>query len=393
MTEYNARSDVPSYSNATGIKNEPEDRWKSTLGQVRFLKNRTEDLDRKLLELQKLLGKMQVKLSVDTSNVYSAFGDLVWKSKDIAGEARIVAEDFRINVINLLKADGISAEVKVSELEKWEKSIEAKIDNAKLLPEQFTKLSTGLKNSTSHLRTSDKDKDKKEKDSSSANEAGLESPVDSTNDKPRPNGFISRVRANTRWKSTGPKSSDSSGQVPQVPVEHASSANVTSTPTGPIVQSVNQGAQRQVDNNQSRREGLPNTLKHILPGLGEAANITPLTDNSSSIQMNDDISSPFSQEPTDMKDSKGKGGTRDRMQAIFNKNTKLSNSVNDVEQAFKPVIRDMFALYEFYQQMRIGVLELRAAMANKTNLQGRLERLESQLRESAQVLEDYQKSV
>lgn len=52
-----------------------------------------------------------------------------------------------------------------------------------------------------------------------------------------------------------------------------------------------------------------------------------------------------------MKDSKGKGGTRDRMQAIFNKNTKLSNSVNDVEQAFKPVIRDMFALYEFYQQV------------------------------------------
>lgn len=57
--------------------------------------------------------------------------------------------------------------------------------------------------------------------------------------------------------------------------------------------------------------------------------------------------------PSDGKDSsrKTKGITRDRVQAIFNKRVKLSNTVNEADQAFKPVIRDMFALSEFYQQV------------------------------------------
>lgn len=59
------------YTNAHTPRNEPAEKWKSTLDQVGMLKHGTEDLDKKLLELQKLLSKMQLQLSAETSNFYS----------------------------------------------------------------------------------------------------------------------------------------------------------------------------------------------------------------------------------------------------------------------------------------------------------------------------------
>ena len=54
----------------------------------------------------------------------------------------------------------------------------------------------------------------------------------------------------------------------------------------------------------------------------------------------------------DGKTNKGKV-TKDRVQGIFNKGIRLQNGMNEVDQAFKPVIQQMFALHEFYQQVRI----------------------------------------
>ena len=57
--------------------------------------------------------------------------------------------------------------------------------------------------------------------------------------------------------------------------------------------------------------------------------------------------------PADGKTNKGRGLTKDRVQGIFNKGIRLQNGMNEVDQAFKPVIQQMFALHEFYQQVRI----------------------------------------
>lgn len=55
--------------------------------------------------------------------------------------------------------------------------------------------------------------------------------------------------------------------------------------------------------------------------------------------------------PADGKTNKGKGMAKERLQAFFNKGVKLQNGMNEVDQAFKPVIQQMFALHEFYQQV------------------------------------------
>ena len=71
MTETRKMSGVSSHlHNNVDRISEPIDKWTTTLQQVRTLKSHTEDLDRKMLELQRLLGKMQAPLSVDSPNFY-----------------------------------------------------------------------------------------------------------------------------------------------------------------------------------------------------------------------------------------------------------------------------------------------------------------------------------
>ena len=68
----NKKTGYPSHPiNYYNKASEPMDKWITTLEQVQTLKSHTEDLDRKLLELQNLLGKMQITHPVESSNFYS----------------------------------------------------------------------------------------------------------------------------------------------------------------------------------------------------------------------------------------------------------------------------------------------------------------------------------
>ena len=71
MAENKKMSGASSHSHKNVNKtSEPIDKWMTTLHQVRTLKSCTEDLDRKMLELQRLLGRMQAPLSVESPNFY-----------------------------------------------------------------------------------------------------------------------------------------------------------------------------------------------------------------------------------------------------------------------------------------------------------------------------------
>ncbi|CAL1715664.1 unnamed protein product [Somion occarium] len=107
----------------------------------------------RLLRVQSWARKAVVTCTNDADECYKEYSNLLWKSKDVAGDIRTAAIDFIHAVLKEIQDPKIDRQMKFNVLDKWEQSMQPKVQTSKDLPGSFHNLGSKVLALSDHIRS------------------------------------------------------------------------------------------------------------------------------------------------------------------------------------------------------------------------------------------------
>ncbi|CAL1715621.1 unnamed protein product [Somion occarium] len=123
------------------------DRTDITIQKLQALSEESQGIYKQLFTLQSSTGNLAFlddNVGTRIHDDFRVFSDLLWKARDIAGDIRTAAIDFRYAMMGIIRDQRVLPEQKIESMEQWSHSMRPKLDSASNLPTEFSKLALDM---------------------------------------------------------------------------------------------------------------------------------------------------------------------------------------------------------------------------------------------------------